>query len=274
MRHTSERYRGLRPRSYEPAVLERWIRYVDGPAYRDAGAEEGSWVAVSEDGGRSWSAALRGPDSVHGGIELRSGAVLVSAHREARGNTDLWEGRGRPLEWKLLGSIEAPRVPNTHFGESHMAELPSGRIVMMLRSTASPYDDECERNVLWLTYSDDAGRSWAEARPTPLWGFPPHLCLLSDSRLLCTYGYRRPRYGQRACVSPDGMSWRAEEEVVLRADADNGDLGYPASAELGPGRILTVYYQAPAERQPSCMRPPDPARHKPGIWATTWDLPD
>ena len=110
-------------------------------------------------------------------------------------------------------------------------------------------------------------------RPTPLWGFPPHLLALSDGRLLCTYGHRRPPYGQRACVSRDGVKWRAEDEIVLRDDADNGDLGYPASAELGPGRILTVYYQAPVARPPPLMRPPDPARHKPGIWATTWDLP-
>jgi sialidase-1 len=274
LRQTPERYRALAQRSYEPAVLDRWIRQVDGPSYRGAGTEEGRWVAVSEDGGHSWSRAQPGPDSVHGGIELRSGVVLVAAYREAKGRTDLWEGLGRPLEWRLLRSLEPPEVPDTHFGEAHLAELPSGRIVMAFRSTASPYDDECARNVLWLTYSDDAGRSWSEMRPTPLWGFPPHLLTLSDGRLLCTYGHRRPPYGQRACVSSDGVSWKAEEEIVLRADADNGDLGYPASAELGPGRILTVYYQAPAARPPPCMRPPDPARHKPGIWATTWDLPD
>ena len=29
----------------------------------------------------------------------------------------------------------------------------------------------------------------------------------------------------------------------MRDDAENGDLGYPASGELEPGKIITVYYQ-------------------------------
>ena len=115
--------------------------------------------------------------------------------------------------------------------------------------------------MLWLTWSDDAGKSWAEVRPTPLWGFPPHLARLSDGRILCTYGHRRPPYGQRACVSEDGLTWHPDGEVVLRDDADNGDLGYPASIEIAPGRMLTVYYQVPSE-QP-----------KPWIWGTHWELP-
>ncbi len=135
---------------------------------------------------------------------------------------------------------------------------------MMLRATADPYDDASDRNVLWLTWSDDAGKSWAEVRPTPLWGFPPHLARLSDGKVLCTYGHRRPPYGQRACVSEDGLTWHPDREVVLRSDAENGDLGYPASVELAPGRMLTVYYQAPSEQ---------PHLAKPCIWGTYWELP-
>jgi hypothetical protein len=61
--------------------------------------------------------------------------------------------------------------------------------------------------------------------------------------------------------------------VILRSDAPNGDLGYPASVELAPDTILTVYYQpnvAPGTLQR--MKPPDPRRTKPAILGTVWTV--
>ena len=56
--------------------------------------------------------------------------------------------------------------------------------------------------------------------------------------------------------------------IVLRDDGpelDLGwppgwDLGYPATVEMEPGELLTVYYQI------------DPPDHKPSIQATRWSL--
>ncbi len=109
---------------------------------------------------------------------------------------------------------------------------------------------------------------------TSLWGLPPHLTLLSDGRVLCTYGYRRAPYGERACLSSDGVNWDLRDEVILRDDAPNGDLGYPASIEIEPGVVLSVYYQPdvpPGTIQQ--MNPPDPDRVKPGILGTIWKVP-
>ncbi len=75
--------------------------------------------------------------------------------------------------------------------------------------------------------------------------------------------------GHRACLSHDGgASWDTGNEIVLRDDAPDmelpwpatWDLGYPASVELAPGELLTVYYQ---------IAPPD---LKPRIQATRWSL--
>lgn len=145
---------------------------------------------------------------------------------------------------------------------------------MMIRATARPYNDMDPRCVLWESYSDDGGRTWVAPFPTPLWGFPPHLLLLSDGRVLCSYGYRRPPFGQRACISADGISWDVSREIILRDDAPNGDLGYPASVELEPGKILTIYYQPNVPRGTlQDMRPPDPHRSKPAILGTVWQIP-
>ena len=75
-----------------------------------------------------------------------------------------------------------------------------------------------------------------------------------------SYGYRKPPYGQRARVSYDGgESW--SEEIVLRDDGLDWDLGYPATAECADGSLITVYYQKRAG-----------ARHA-GIYQTKWELP-
>jgi len=108
---------------------------------------------------------------------------------------------------------------------------------------------------------------------SPIITLPPHLLQLSDGRILCTYGYRRPPFGQRACISDDGITWKKENEIILRDDAFNKDLGYPVSVELEPGKILSVYYQPDPNDGEQRMNPPDPKRHRPDILGTVWRLP-
>ena len=36
-------------------------------------------------------------------------------------------------------------------------------------------------------------------------------------------------------------------------DADSGDLGYPASLELEPGELLTIYYQIDQPGEKTCL---------------------
>ena len=38
------------------------------------------------------------------------------------------------------------------------------------------------------------------------------------------------------------MTWDLQHEIVLRADGENTDLGYPSSLQLADGRIMTFYY--------------------------------
>jgi sialidase-1 len=272
--HTKESYEKLPSSAYRRDVLERWIAEVQREHYRDAEENSGSWSALSTDGGRTWSDLVRGFDSVHGGIELSTGGLLLASYRTTRDSILVHEADSAEGPWRYLASLSSPQPDSLGFGEPHLLQLPSGRVIMMIRATARPYNDQDSRCVLWESYSDDLGRTWAAPFATPLWGFPPHLTLLSDGRVLCTYGYRRPPYGQRACLSNDGIRWSLQDELILRDDAPNGDLGYPASIELEPGVVLTVYYQpdvAPGTVQQ--MNPPDPQRIKPGILGTIWKVP-
>jgi hypothetical protein len=150
--------------------------------------------------------------------------------------------------------------------------MASGRVVIATRSTAKVYDDQAPSLHFHTAVSDDLGHTWTESQSSQRWGFPPHLLPLSDGRLLASYGYRRPPYGQRASVSSDGLNWTEVPEFILRADAPNEDLGYASSIELAPGEILTVYYQSDA-RPEGYKQHVVEDRVRPSLRATRWLLP-
>jgi sialidase-1 len=268
---TKESYENLAPNSYGHDLLDHWIAIVGQPRYRDAKSISGASTAVSSDGGRTWSKWTRGHDSVHGGIELSTGSLLLASYHESPDSIIVHIADSASGPWRRMATIASPHPESLSFGEPHMLQLKTGRVIMMIRATAHPYKDRDPRCVLWESYSDDNGKTWVAPFATSLWGYPPHLTLLTDGRVLCTYGYRRPPYGQRACLSEDGVHWSLQDEVILRDDAPNGDLGYPASIELERGVVLTVYYQPnvpPGTTQR--MNPPDPHRTKPGIHGSIW----
>ena len=167
-----------------------------------------------------------------------------------------------------MAEIHCP-IPDTHyFGEPHITQLPSGRVLVSFRCTAIAYDDTRDDLNVWIAWSDDNGRTWSAPQRTELLGFPPHLLVLKDGRTVCTYGYRRAPFGERACVSNDGITWDPANEIILRDDNGGYDLGYPASIETTPGEVLSVYYQKPQ------LDPADKHKYKVGIYATRWLVGD
>ena len=272
--HTRRYYEALPPLAYGPELLARWMEKVDALPYRHQAPQHGAWHRISTDNGHSWSPPARGKDAVHGGVQLKDGSLLIATYRGDSLLIGVHRAAGANEPYAKIATLRSPHPDSLAFGEPHIAQLPGGRIIMMIRATAKPYNDRDARCVLWESHSDDGGVTWVAPSPTPLWGFPPHLLVLGDGRVLCSYGYRRFPYGERACLSTDGITWNAGDEIILREDAPNGDLGYPASVELGGGKILTVYYQPDVPRGTiQEMRPPDPARTKPGILGTVWRVP-
>lgn len=47
-----------------------------------------------------------------------------------------------------------------------------------------------------------------------------------------------------------------DHEVILRDDAPNADLGYPATVECADGALLTVYYQRESLDEKPCLMTP------------------
>lgn len=218
----------------------------------------GAWVRRSQDGGATWGPPIRTlACAPHGPIPLRDGRLLFVG---ASGGPDpaqrivVQESRDDGLSWQTIGHVPVPQ--DFHAGEPHAVECAGGRLVAQFRNQ----HPELERRFPGQSESRDGGRTWSPIRLLETWGYPPHLIRLQDGRLLAVYGHRRAPYGQRACLSQDhGQTWGPG--IALVDDAPDGDLGYPSSAQLGDGSILTVYYQK------------DRLEEKPCLMATHWRLP-
>ena len=121
--------------------------------------------------------------------------------------------------------------------------LPDTRILAAVRCQEGGTDRR--RNWIDLYQSEDEGTSWTYlSRPVENagnGGNPPAMLLLEDGRVCITYGYRDAPFGIRAVLSDDGgTTW--SEDIVLRDDGGNHDVGYTRSVQRADGQVVTVYY--------------------------------
>jgi hypothetical protein len=148
------------------------------------------------------------------------------------------ESRDEGLTWKRLGDIpQRPGDPLGCYHEPHAVQAPDGRIIVHIRNHS-----EQDTSYILQSESNDGGKTFSVPRSTGLLGLPAHLLALRDGRLLTTYGYRVPPYGNRASISDDGgRTWG--EPMILDEKPGARDLGYPSTVELGDGRLLSAWYE-------------------------------
>ncbi len=113
------------------------------------------------------------------------------------------------------------------------------------RSKSANKDWEQLQNWIDLYASEDSGQTWnyvnCPVENTGRGGNPPTLTQLHDGRLCLTYGFRDAP--QRICAKlsdDDGKSWN--DEIVLRDNGGDHDIGYPRTVQRPDGDMVTVYY--------------------------------
>lgn len=211
---------------------------------------EGPMITRSKDNGKTWEETFvqvpsdplpRGgtSDAV---IELPNGDLLMGIYGADYGDKVCRAYSVLSLDggdtWGEPALIAADPAHQISFEEPAVCFTPDGRLIAMIRS-----GEPGKYQFLYQSFSEDGGRSWSQPVETPMWGHPAHVLLLSNGKLLCSYGYRREPFGIRACLSHDGgKTWDMDHEYVLRDDGGSRDLGYPCSTELPDGTLLTVYY--------------------------------
>jgi hypothetical protein len=210
-----------------------------------ARTDGGLFTSISTDNGATWDRTEATPIapfsrgySPRPPAHLRDGSVLLAlASHDERGILFTIGSADAGRSWS------APPVAISQdvvLSEPSVIELSDGVLLVLARHDASGF--------LFQLESSDCGGTWSAPRQLPIWGYPPHLLELEDGRLLVVYGYRRAPFGIRACLSRDGgSSWDLADELIIRDDLLNANLGYPTAVQLPDGRIYAAYYAEDAD---------------------------
>jgi hypothetical protein len=218
------------------------------------------WVCRSSDEARTW---------VHqdGAIEL----PLGRAHKLIPFGTVVHNPDGT-LGVSIYGWGDDPKMREALFYVSHddgrtwkfrsviagglnettLLVLPKGRLLAAARTAGDQHIE--------LYASDDVGKTWQVQGPLSLpKQIPGHLLRLVDGRIVACYGNRCPNNcGIDARVSQDeGATWAGP---IRLANMPRSDGGYPSSAQLADGRIVTAFYTA------------IPGRNQYEMRVCTWDV--
>jgi photosystem II stability/assembly factor-like uncharacterized protein len=217
-----------------------------------ARADDGAFVHISTDEGRTWDETVRveiepyrGAFSPKGAIELDSGDVVLalgSHDYDPYAASFIVRSEDGGRSWSA--PVEVARSPGLIFSEPTAVATANGRLLVLSREETSGF--------VYQSESDDEGRTWSRVRRLPLWGYPTHAIRLADGRILAIYGRRREPFGIRAALSEDnGRSWGPE--IVVTNDCPNDNLGYPSVIEYSPGQLFAVHYSEDEEGV-TCIR--------------------
>ena len=233
--------RAERDGSWDASRLQRWQAAHQRLNEQQRQAALGVWIKRSTNDGVTWSGRYDClVDSPHGPIQLRDGRLLYAGK-------DLWREPHRVgvcqstddgKSWQWLAEIPARAGDDQeNYHELHAVETASGRLIAHVRN----HNPKNNRETL-QSESEDGGKTWSPPHEIGVWGLPSHLLRLRDGRLLMSYGHRRAPLGNQARISEDdGRSW--SEPIIVYGDGASGDLGYPSTAELADGSLLTVWYE-------------------------------
>jgi hypothetical protein len=224
----------------EQKLIDEWRAARDRLTPEQRRSELGCFLIRSTDGGVTWSQRMRVPvNSPHGPVVMRNGRLLY-AGKAIWGNdkVGVCESLDDGLTWSWLAELpvrDGDEMRQYH--ELHMVEASNGDLICHIRNENRQSDGETLQSE-----STDGGKTWSVPHTIGVWGIPSHLLRLSDGRLLMSYGYRRPPFGNQARVSANnGTTW--SEPIVLSADGITGDLGYPSTVECDDGTLVTVWYE-------------------------------
>lgn len=188
--------------------------------------EANPWGAIVDGPGGEWLTTLyytteRGP---------RQRLVLIRS-------TDL--GRS----WEEYGVIAATQPNETHWpwtwmgkegpSEAALVRLSKGRLYCLFRT--GDYMGEA--------WSVDDGKTWTTPVSSGFRGVAPHLRLMSDGLLACTYG--RPGPVTIMFSSDEGKKWTNVTPIF-----DGMSSHYTDLIEVEPGKLLVVYDSTPYGGKP------------------------
>ena len=186
-------------------------------------------------------------------IELPDGSLIMPFYGclnygEAN-RVGLLKSTDRGESWTHLSVMAFDADHEKHFLEPNIFRTQSGKVVGLFRTQSDflkpgAVFSETYLN-LHVSESFDNGATFEPVKEfANCWtSSPVHALQLRSGKVLLSYGYRKDPYGIRIRVCNGELTDISEsEEIILRDDAPNGDLGYPHAIQLDDGEILVSYY--------------------------------
>ena len=186
-------------------------------------------------------------------IELDDGSLIMPFYGclnyGESNRVGLLKSYDRGESWEYLTVMAFDPQGEKHFLEPNIFRTKSGKIIGLFRTQSDFLKpgvkfDETYLN-LHIAVSEDNGNTFKPVQEVEnCWvSSPVHALQLKSGKVLLSYGYRKEPYGIRIRVCNGDLSDIGEsEEIILRDDAPNGDLGYPHAIQLDNGEIIVVYY--------------------------------
>ena len=242
---------------------------LDRPRTEDEKGNQEAVVCRTEDGCKTWTSSegqFTYPPNVSNAVpfgdvvQLPGSRLAVSCYSAPAGHIEDETADGAWIyfsddDGRTWG--DARLIGADRYNETDLLVLGEGRMLAASR-TARTAETE-------ILASDDGGQTWTCRGPvTSSRHMPAHLLKLQDKSILLTYGVRlRGMLGVCAMSSrDDGVTWD-DPRVLFNTNVyksntspEGTDGGYPSSAQLADGTILTAYY---------CQRIPMHQRYHMGV---------
>lgn len=227
----------------------RWTRWpfvgIGEEARRQVGVESFRIHMRASDDGVTWTEPITLPSEPgwncrSNGLRLSNGTLLLPLHHLAgphqasvllsTDNGETWE---RGPEIVTPGRVGA--------AEPTVTELPGGQLLMALRSRDGK---------LWMTRSDDHGRTWTEPEPSGLPGAASSANLFTTraGTVVLTHNPTTKDRTQLTLRTSDdgGQTWGEPVMIAQVEPADGGEVysrqvSYPSVCELDDGTLLVVW---------------------------------
>jgi hypothetical protein len=205
-------------------------------------------VFRSSDFGKSWLSGGDFPKQLPGGLKpypygsivrgrddsVRTAVYAVDATRQNTESAWTMTSRDAGRTWENPIRIAAG------INESVLMPL-GGREWLCVARTSNKPGPEYGQELRQFRSADD-GKTWTdEGLVAEYHQHPPHLLRLQDHRLLLTYGNRRDGSIEARFSANEGKTW---SDIHKLYTAGPGDMGYPSTAQLPDGKLITVFYAA------------------------------
>ena len=212
------------------------------------GKREPNGVAVfrSADSGKTWKQGGTFPQHLPGKLKpYPFGSIVAAPDKSLRTLAYTVDDKQTESAWMLTSRddgrswADACKVADG-INESVLLPL-AGKSWLCLARTSNRAAPEHGQELRQFRSSDD-GITWTDEGLIAGYHLhPPHLLRLKDGRILLTYGNRRDGGIETRLSSDEGKTWAPTTRLFTTGP---GDMGYPSTAQLPDGKLVTVFYAA------------------------------